>query len=508
MTVDLSGSTTKWTDLAGTSAGKPRDRPALMDHRGETVTYGQLDELVSALRDSLVRKGVRPSEVICVALPDAPMSAVAMLAVTDVAICLPLNPTLAPAEYRRLFQLLTPRAVVLQHRLSGRLRTVCAELSLPVFDLVPTQAQLTGAALADGGKPSPAPAVDRGLMLATSGSTDRPKIVQLSRDNIIAAARASAMAYRLGPTDCRLSAMPLFHVQGLVGAVVTALVSGSSCLVLPHFDPDMVLAHLVGPRVTWYSGSSAMLAALLASAPDDMVASSALRFIRAGSGPIAELLLEQLERRFGVPVVTSYGMTEAHQIASSPLPPGRRRPGSVGVATGSDIAVERFGRPEREPGVEGELLIAGPNVMTGYWADPNPDATFVEGWLRTGDLGYVDADGYVWITGRIKDIINRGGEKISPAEVDTVLLGHPDVVDCATFAAPDALLGEDVHTAVVLRDGHATTPDEIRGYARGRLTPGKVPKRVLVVDALPRSPQGKLRRADVAALCADQLTAG
>ncbi|TDV43068.1 AMP-binding protein [Actinophytocola oryzae] len=508
MTVDLSGTTTNWTEPAGTAAGDARDRPALMDHRGETVTYGQVGELIGALRDSLVRLGVRPSEVVCVALPDAPVSAVAMLAVTDVAVCLPLNPTLAPAEYRRLFRLLTPRAVVLQRRLSGRLRAVCAELSLPVFDLVPARGELTGAALGEGGRTSPVPAVDRGLMLATSGSTDRPKIVQLSRDNIVAAARATATAYGLGPADCRLSAMPLFHVQGLVGAVVAALVSGSSCLVLPHFDPDLVLAHLAGPRVTWYSGSSAMLAALLASAPDDLVPGPALRFIRAGSGPAAEDLLARVERSFDVPVVTSYGMTEAHQIASSPLPPGRRRPGSVGVATGSQVAVERSGRPVREPDVEGELLIAGPNVMTGYWADPDPDATFVDGWLRTGDLGRVDADGYVWITGRIKDIINRGGEKISPAEVDSVLLGHPDVVDCATFAAPDALLGEDVHTAVVLRDGHATTPDEVRGYARDRLTPSKVPKRVLVVDALPRSPQGKLRRADVAALCADQLAAG
>jgi acyl-CoA synthetase (AMP-forming)/AMP-acid ligase II len=270
----------------------------------------------------------------------------------------------------------------------------------------------------------------------------------------------------------------------------------------------MVLAHLAGARVSWYSGSSAMLSALLASAPEDMVPGPALRFLRAGSGPIAENLVERLERRFGVPVVTSYGMTEAHQIASSPLPPGRRRPGSVGVATGSDVAVERDGRVERAPGVEGELLISGPNVMTGYWADQDPGATFVDGWLRTGDLGHVDAAGYVWITGRLKDIINRGGEKISPSEVDATLLGHPDVVDCATFGAPDALLGEDVHAAVVLRAGHTTTPEEIRGYARGRLTPSKVPKRVLVVDALPRTPQGKLRRADVASLCADQLTAG
>jgi oxalate---CoA ligase len=322
--------------------------------------------------------------------------------------------------------------------------------------------------------------------------------------NIIAAASATVTAYDLGPSDCRLSAMPLFHVQGLVGSVVAALISKSSCLILPYFDPELVLEKLCRERVTWYSGSSAMLSALVAIADDDLLPNPALRFIRAGSGPISEKLIEELERRFRVPVVTSYGMTEAHQIASSPLPPGIRRLGSVGVATGSMVAVDSSGKPDLLPGVDGELVISGPNVMAGYWGDTDRDSTFVDGWFRTGDLGYIDEDGYIWITGRIKDVINRGGEKISPAEVDKVLLRHPDILDCAAFAAKDALLGEEVNAAVVLRDSCSAGSAEIRSYARKFLAMSKTPTKIFVVDRIPRTPEGKLRRAEVAELCADE----
>jgi acyl-CoA synthetase (AMP-forming)/AMP-acid ligase II len=267
----------------------------------------------------------------------------------------------------------------------------------------------------------------------------------------------------------------------------------------------MVLGQLAAAPVTWYSGSSAMLSMLVEAAPRDYVPNVALRFVRAGGGPISEGLVSKVESLFRVPVVTSYGMTEAGQIASSPLPPGRRRPGSVGIATGSTVAVEDNGRPNLTPGVEGELLIKGPNVMQGYWADPDPDKTFRDGWFRTGDLGRVDDQGYIWITGRLKDVINRGGEKISPAEIDATLLLHSNVLDCATFSVDHPVLAEDIYAAVVLREPEDGSPEALKTHVRGLLTPTKVPRHVFVVEQIPRGPGGKLRRADVLAMCARDI---
>jgi oxalate---CoA ligase len=505
-------SASPWETLLRERAASSPFGPSFLDHRSNQLSYQDLLVLFENLRQTLTSHGIGAGEtpdLICVALPEAALSAVTMLVVADSAVCVPMNPNLAAPEYRRIFRLLSPRAVILQERLSGRIRDVCAEERLPVVDLrsrnlVDAQLVLSGPGESRKILADP-PVIRRGLMLSTSGSTAIPKMVQLTHDNILAAASATVQAYELGPADRRLITMPLFHTQGLIGAVCATLLSRSSCTVLPYFDAEVVLGHLADDPITWYSGSSAMLTMLVEAAPRNYRRNPALRFVRAGGGPISEGLVDKVESLFRVPVVTSYGMTEANQIASSPLPPRKRRPGSVGIATGSVVAVEDNGRADRSPGVEGELLIKGPNLMPGYWADPEPERTFLDGWFRTGDLGRIDEQGYIWITGRLKDVINRGGEKISPAEIDATLLSHPDVVDCATFGVDDPVLGEDVYAAVVQREPGDVSPEQLRNHVRGLLTPSKVPRHVFVVEQIPRAPGGKLRRADVLAMCAHDI---
>jgi acyl-CoA synthetase (AMP-forming)/AMP-acid ligase II len=225
-----------------------------------------------------------------------------------------------------------------------------------------------------------------------------------------------------------------------------------------------------------------------------------LRLVRSSSAALAPQVMARLEAVFRAPVIEAYGMTEAaHQMASNPLPPRQRKPGSVGVAAGPEVAIMDPAGRLLAAGETGEVVIRGDNVTSGYLANPQANAAaFSEGWLRTGDQGWMDEDGYLRLTGRLKEIINRGGEKISPREVDEALLDHPAVAQVVTFALPDEKLGEEVAAAIVLRDGAAATEAEIRDFARARLAAFKVPRRVVFVPEIPKGPTGKMQRIGLA----------
>ena len=347
-----------------------------------------------------------------------------------------------------------------------------------------------------------AEADDEALVLHTSGTTSRPKIVPLSQRNICASARNVRATLALTAADHCLNIMPLFHIHGLIAATLASLGAGAAVTCTPGFNALRFFAWLEEVQPTWYSAVPTMHQAIVARAPRnrEIIAASELRFIRSSSASLPPQVMEDLEETFGAPVIESYGMTEAaHQMTSNPLPPVARKPGTVGIAAGPEVAVMDAAGALLRPGDVGEVVIRGDNVTGGYDHNPTANAeAFTEGWFRTGDQGRLDGDGYLTITGRLKEIINRGGEKISPREVDEVLLDHDAVIEAVTFAVPHDKLGEDVAAAVVLRDGAHASGRDLRAFVATRLADFKVPRQVLILDALPKGATGKVQRIGLA----------
>jgi acyl-CoA synthetase (AMP-forming)/AMP-acid ligase II len=348
----------------------------------------------------------------------------------------------------------------------------------------------------------PAGPDDIALLLHTSGTTARPKLVPLSQRNVAASALNIARTLCLAPGDTCLNIMPLFHIHGLIAAVLASVAAGGAVACAPGLDVFAFFDWFEAIRPSWYTAVPTMHQALLELAPRnrDIIGQGRLRFIRSSSASLPAPVMAALEDAFGVPVIEAYGMTEAaHQMASNPLPPGKRVPGSVGIAAGPDIAIMDAAGMLLPTGAAGEVVIRGPNVTAGY--DSNPDANrraFVDGWFRTGDEGVLDQDGYLRLTGRLKEQINRAGEKISPLEVDAVLLAHPAVRQAVTFAVPDQSYGEAVGAAVVLRPGASLDAAALRQFAAARLADFKVPSRILFVADIPKGATGKLRRIGLA----------
>ena len=328
-------------------------------------------------------------------------------------------------------------------------------------------------------------------------------MVPLTQANLVASARNIAGSLGLDASDRCLNVMPLFHIHGLVGALLSTILSGGSFVCTPGFQAPRFLDWCDEFAPTWYTAVPTMHQAVLARATENpaRVANTPFRFIRSCSAPLAPQLMAELEQTFRVPVLEAYGMTEAsHQIATNPQPPAARKPGSVGLAFGTDVAIMDADGNLLAPEEIGEIVLRGAGVHSGYANNPEANrSSFVNGWFRTGDNGKLDRDGYLFITGRIKEIINRGGQKISPREVDEVLCTHPAVANAVAFAVPDHRLGEDVAAAVVLRPGHAASEIEIRNHAATRIAQYKVPRRIVFLDELPKGPTGKLQRIGLAA---------
>ena len=341
------------------------------------------------------------------------------------------------------------------------------------------------------------------LVLHRSGTTSRPKIVPLSHRNVCASARNISSTLRLTPQDRGLHVMPLFHIHGLIAGVLAPMAAGSLIFCTPGFNALKFFAWMAECRPTWYTAVPTMHQTILARAAGnrEVIAAHPLRFIRSSSSSMPPQVIAELERVFNAPLIESYGMTEAaHQMASSPLAPGRRIPGSVGQAAGPEIALMDAAGSLLASGQTGEVVIRGDNVTSGYENNPSANAeAFVDGWFRTGGQGVMDADGYLTLTGRLKEIINRGGEKISPREVDEVLMDHPAVAQVVTFGMPHDKLGEEVGAAVVLREGQDLSEQALRQFAATRLADFKVPRKVLFMAEIPKGATGKLQRIGLAA---------
>jgi acyl-CoA synthetase (AMP-forming)/AMP-acid ligase II len=341
------------------------------------------------------------------------------------------------------------------------------------------------------------------MVLHTSGTTSRPKIVPLSQANLCASAQHIARTLAFTGADRGLNIMPLFHIHGLIAGVLTPLSAGSMVFCTPGFNALKFFAWMDEARPTWYTAVPTMHQTILsrASKSADVIARHPLRFIRSSSSSIPPQVIREMEEVFGAPLIESYGMTEAtHQMASNPLPPAVRKPGSVGVAAGPEVAIMGEDGTLLPRGATGEIVIRGPNVTAGYENNPKANAdAFTHGWFRTGDQGMMDEDGYVTLTGRLKEIINRGGEKISPREVDEILMDHPAVAQVVCFGMPHPKLGEEVAAAVVLREGQSATERDLQAFVASRAAEFKVPKKILVMDEIPKGATGKLQRIGLAA---------
>jgi acyl-CoA synthetase (AMP-forming)/AMP-acid ligase II len=482
--------------------------PAITAPGRPDLTYAALRGHVGATVAALNGLGAGRDDAVAIVLPNGPEMAVAFVAIAAGATTAPLNPGYTADEFDFYLQDLGARLLVVEEGSSSPAVPVARRLGIPVAELVVPPGAAAGTfelrgAPGAAARAGPAGADDVALVLHTSGTTSRPKIVPLTHANVCASASHIATSLALGPADRCLQVMPLFHIHGLIAAVLSSLHAGASVCCTPGFNALQFFAWLRDIRPTWYTAVPTMHQAILARADRnrDVIGAAPLRFIRSSSASLPPQVMTALEAAFGCPLVEAYGMTEAaHQMTCNPLPPRARFPGSVGVAAGPDVGIMDEQGALLPPGDVGEVVIRGPNVTPGYRNNPAANASaFTNGWFRTGDQGVMDAKGYLRLTGRLKEIINRGGEKISPREVDEVLLDHPAVAQVVTFAVPHPMLGEDVAAAVVLKAGAEATERDLRKYAGERLADMKVPRKILFVEEIPKGATGKLQRIGLAA---------
>ncbi len=475
---------------------------------GAEVSYAEFGEEIERVAELLAGAGVQPGKAVSIALANGLEFMVVFLAVARAgAIAAPLNPAYTADEFKFYMEDAEAQLAILPGG-EHAAREAAAALGVPTMEASLDDA---GRAVLSRGenaltarRDAPAPSPDDvALFLHTSGTTSRPKGVPLTHGNLAASIKNIGDTYRLTSDDKAMVVMPLFHVHGLIGVSLSTLSTGGSLVIPPRFSASRFWGEQQESGATWYSAVPTIHQILLARADDEGAPRESFRLIRSCSSALAPAVFEQLEARFGAPVLEAYGMTEAsHQMSSNLLPPGDRMPGTVGKGTGVDIAIMDDDGNLLDAGERAEVVIRGANVTHGYHNNPDANAeAFTNGWFRTGDQGLLDADGTLTLTGRIKELINRGGEKISPLEVDAALLGHPAVAEAVCFGVPHTMYGEAVQAAVVVSAD--TDEDAIRAYCGEHLAGFKVPDRVYIIDTMPRTATGKIQRRHIAAMFTD-----
>ncbi|GMH08986.1 hypothetical protein Nepgr_010826 [Nepenthes gracilis] len=476
------------------------------------LTYAQLHDLIERAASRLVAAGVRPGDVVALTFPNTVELVIMFLAVIRVrAIAAPLNPAYTTEEFE--FYLSDSESKLLLTSQDGhkaaqaaafKLNISHATAALPQPDsevnLSLTQSESDPNSLAElVNEPS-----DVALFLHTSGTTSRPKGVPLTQINLLSSVRNIKSVYKLTESDSTVLVLPLFHVHGLICGLLSSLNAGGA-VALPaagRFSASTFWSDMRNYNATWYTAVPTIHQILLdrhLNKPEKFYPK--LRFIRSCSASLAPSIMARLEEAFDAPVLEAYAMTEAaHLMASNPLPEdGPHKPGSVGRPVGQEMAILDKNGVVQGTGVHGEVCIRGPNVTRGYKNNPEANkSAFQFGWFHTGDLGYLDSDGYLHLVGRIKELINRGGEKISPIEVDSVLVSHPDIAQAVAFGVPDDKYGEEINCAIIPRDGAEINDEEVMKFCKQNLTAFKVPKKVFITDSLPKTATGKIQRRMVA----------
>jgi acyl-CoA synthetase (AMP-forming)/AMP-acid ligase II len=489
------------------------DHPAIAAPEQTPLSYAGLRDQVRAVATQFNAHGLGANDRVAIVLPNGAEMASVFVALASVVASAPLNPSYTDPEFEFYLSDLNAKAIILAEGSDTAARDVAKRLGIFIIELR-SIAECAGRFELDFGsmerRNNDAVSIgnDIALVLHTSGTTSRPKIVPLSQANLCASALNIQSALNLTSKDRCLNVMPLFHIHGLIAAVLSSLAAGASTTCTQGFNALKFFSWMQSSRPTWYTAVPTMHQAILdrVDRNEAIIAEAELRFIRSSSSSLPAPVMTQLENAFSCPVIESYGMTEAaHQMTSNRLPPGARKAGSVGIAAGPEVCLMDEHGLFVGPGEEGEIVIRGSNVTAGYEANDQANASAFTAdpnsgndWFRTGDQGVFDADGFLRISGRLKEIINRGGEKIAPREVDDVLIEHPAVAQVVTFSVPHLKLGEDVAAAIVLREGMELTDRELRDFASASLAAFKVPKQIIFVDEIPKGSTGKLQRIGLA----------
>ena len=477
--------------------------PAIDAPDRSTLTHGALNEQIKVVGGELAALNIGADDRVAIVLPNGPLMASAFVCMSPWCATAPLNPAYKRDEFEFYLNDLDTKLLIVEAGSSSPVVDVAHKLGIRVVEL--QEKEHAGAFSLGLGPISVENRRDDAiaLILHTSGTTSRPKMVPLTQINLAASAKNISQTLHLSSEDRCMNVMPLFHIHGLMAPVLANISAGASVYCTPGFDALRFFSWLDAAQPTWYSAVPTMHQAILARSirNEDSVRQAQLRFIRSSSASLPPQVMNDLEKTFGAPVVEAYAMTEAaHQMCSNPLPPLERKPGFVGPSAGPEVGIMTAEGHMLEQGQEGEIVIKGPNVTSGYLANDEANATaFHPGnWFRTGDQGIMDEAGYVKVTGRLKEIINRGGEKIAPLEIDEVILDHESVAQACSFAIPHDKLGEDVAAAIVLRDGKQLDEKELRQFVSERLADFKVPRKVVFVDEIPKGATGKIQRIGLA----------
>lgn len=495
-------------DMLSNNAANHPDLPAILSPGRDALSCSELLVFADQVIRDLRLFGFGRRDRVAVVAGNGPEFASAVTAISTGCICVPLNPIFTAIEWKRYLTDLQISALVIEKEVDTSCREVAEELAIPVIDLLPRRHEPAGKfalsasfsrkAVVDGyGKPD-----DLAFLLPTSGTTSRPKVVPLSHSNICVSAQNVVRSIELRESDLLLNVLPFYHAHGLISGLFSSLMACSGIICPSGFDASKAMSWIEEFRPTWITGVPAIYQAILreASKQENLPASNSLRLLRSASASMTRNTFEALETQFGVPVIEAYGMTEAaSQIASNPLPPKARKIGSVGLAAGPEVAVMDADGKMLPTGQVGEIVMRGPNVTCGYLANSEANhQAFFDDWLRTGDLGFLDSDGYLFISGRSKEIINRGGQNIAPREIEEVLIDHPLITEVAAFSVEHQKLGEDIGIAIVLANNAELTVQGIRRFAATRLSSHKLPRKIYVVPEIPKLTTGKIQRAGLA----------
>ena len=476
----------------------------LTSEKNEKISYGEFKIFNEKISRQLAATNVKNSDRAAIVLPNGPLMASSFLSISSYMSAAPLNPSYKQEEFEFYLDDLKPKFLLVEPNSKSLAVIAAKNLNIPVFEMKISDNQPLGTfelfdKETDYKNPND---YDEALVLHTSGTTSRPKIVPLSNLNIFTSAVNISKSLKLTADDHCLNIMPLFHIHGLIAVLSASAKVGASVCASNGFNALKFLDLAETQNITWYSGVPTMHQAILLRAQknSDKAKKLNLRFIRSSSASLPPAIFEQLNDIFQTPVIEAYGMTEAtHQMASNPLPPAIQKPGLVGIPAGPEICIMNYKNEKLSQGEIGEICIKGDNVTNGY--ENNPEAnkqSFVNDWFRTGDEGFFDEDGYLKISGRLKEIINKGGEKISPLEVDNILMDFPPIDQALCFGYKDKMLGEDIAVAIKLKENKSCTEDDIKSYANEKLAKFKIPKKIFIVEDIPKGATGKLQRIGLA----------